>query len=413
MKVLTVNAFDVQGGAARAAYRLHRSLLTSGIDSLMLVQRKTSDDYTVLEPQSRSLQIIGKIRPVADSLPVLRYKNRNQSLFSPAWLPFSDVVGRINELNPDIVHLHWINGGMLSIEDIARINVPIVWSLHDMWSFTGGCHYDQECAGYQEQCGNCPSLNSGKIKDLSRSVWQRKYRFFSKISNLNIIALSQWLADCAKLSSLFNSTSIFNLPNPIDTAQFSPFDKQQARVLFNLPKDKKLILFGVMGATSDPRKGFKELSDALQKFDSTSTELVVFGSGEPKIQQGFKQKVHYLGCLHDDVSLRVLYSAADVVVVPSLQENLSNTIMESLACGTPVVGFNVGGNSDLIEHQKTGYLARLFDTVDFAKGIEWVLTTPTYPNICENSRKKVLLEFDSRVVVKRYMELYQHILNKA
>jgi glycosyltransferase involved in cell wall biosynthesis len=253
-------------------------------------------------------------------------------------------------------------------------------------------------------------LGSNKPKDLSAKIWQRKQASFTKISNLTIVGLSQWLANEAKASSLFQQTPVVNLPNPIDTALFSPFDKQQARNLFNLPQDKKLVLFGAMGATSDPRKGFKELAQALEQLDSDNTELVVFGSSQPKTPQGFKQKAHYLGHLHDDVSMRVLYSAADVMVVPSLQENLSNAIMESLACGTPVVGFDIGGNADLIEHQQTGYLAKPFDVADLAAGIDWVLNAPNYNELCQNAREKVLREFDSILIAKKYISLYQSLI---
>jgi glycosyltransferase involved in cell wall biosynthesis len=351
-----------------------------------------------------------KLRPHLDSLPVRFYQNRTKTLFSTSWLPFSNIVEQINAINPDVVHLHWIAGGMMRIEDIAKIKASVVWSLHDMWAFTGGCHYDEACGKYKTACGACPVLGSAKPNDLSAKIWQRKQTNFIKHPNLTIIGLSQWLANEAKASSLFSQTPVVNLPNPIDTALFAPFDKQQARELFNLPQDKKLVLFGAMGATSDPRKGFKELSQALELLDSENTELVVFGSSQPQTPQGFKQKAHYLGHLHDDVSLRVLYSAADVMVVPSLQENLSNAIMESLACGTPVVGFDIGGNSDLIVHQKTGYLAQPYSVTDLAAGIDWVLNTPNYPELCQNARNKVLREFDSRVVAQKYIALYEQVV---
>ena len=160
MKILIVNTSDIQGGAARAAYRLHQALLTEGVDSQMLVQSQSSDDFTVIGPQTKVQKALGKLRPTLDSLPVHRYKDRTKTLFSPSWLPFSSIVERINSINPDVVHLHWIAGGMIRIEDLPKIKAPIVWSLHDMWAFTGGCHYDEECGAYQKQCGTCPVLGS-------------------------------------------------------------------------------------------------------------------------------------------------------------------------------------------------------------------------------------------------------------
>jgi glycosyltransferase involved in cell wall biosynthesis len=261
-----------------------------------------------------------------------------------------------------------------------------------------------------DSCGDCPALGSHTENDLSRKIWNRKLNTYRKIPNLTIIGLSRWMSDSAKNSSLLKNHRVVNLPNPIDTTVFKPIDRHISRELWNLPQDKKLILFGAMGATSDPRKGFKELSEALRSLSLTDIEFVIFGSSEPKQSQDFGFPVHYLGSLHDDVSLVALYSAVDVMIVPSLQENLSNAIMESLACGTPVVGFDIGGNSDMVEHKINGYLAQPLDTADLAYGIEWILEAPDYNALCQNSREKVLKEFDSIVVADEYIKLAQEIL---
>jgi glycosyltransferase involved in cell wall biosynthesis len=233
------------------------------------------------------------------------------------------------------------------------------------------------------------------------------------MENLTIVGLSRWITECAKQSKLLGDKRIVNIPNPRDTDRFKPIDERLARDILNLPKDKKLILFGAVNAINDPRKGFKELSHALKKLKSKEVELIVFGSSEPQNPPDFCFAAHYLGHQHDDISLQILYNASEVVVVPSLQENLSNTIMESLSCGTPVVAFDVGGNSDMIEHQRNGYLAKPYDAIDLAYGIDWVLNNQSYAELSKNARDKVLKEFDSSIVVKKYISLYQEILSNA
>lgn len=406
MKILHVNTHDIQGGAARAAYRLHQALLTAGVDSQMLVQHKTSDDHAVIRLDSGLQKIRAKFSPTLDAVPLRHYPSRTTTPFSTAWIPLSGTAETINRINPDIVHLHWITGGIMRIEELAKINAPIVWSLHDMWAFTGGCHYDEECGAYQTGCGNCKVLQSSKSDDLSKKIFKRKQTVFAPIKNrLTIIGLSQWLKTCAEQSQLFQDEKVINLPNPLNTQTFSPIDKKTARELLKLPQDKKLVLFGAMNATADPRKGFKELSQTLEKLPK-DIELVVFGNSKPKGNSTFKQQAHYLGYLHDDISLRLLYSAADVMVVPSLQENLSNAIMESLACGTPVVAFAIGGNGDMIDHQQNGYLAQPFDPEDLARGIEWVLHAD-YHTLSTQARQKVLDQFDAPRVAQQYIATYQ------
>jgi glycosyltransferase involved in cell wall biosynthesis len=406
MKILHVSTYDLQGGAARAAYRLHKALLNQGLDSQMLVQQKMSDDFTVNGPKSKIDKALGKLRPILDSFPNNYYANRSSTLFSSSWVSNLNVIDTINKINPDIVHLHWITGGMFSVEDISKIKYPIVWSLHDNWAFTGGCHIMWECDRFKQSCGLCPRLGSKSKNDLSNWNLNRKKKFFKNISNIKIVGLSNWLVKCALDSSLFKNREVICLPNPIDCNVFSPFDKLSARKLLGLPIERKLIIFGAVSATSDVNKGFKELFFALETLELLNTELVIFGSNRPLSEPDFKQKTHYLGHLSDDVSLRLLYNSADVVVVPSLQENLSNVIMESLSCGSPVVAFNVGGNSDLISHKENGYLAKTNDVSDLANGLSWVLNHDSIDKLSSNAREKVLNEFEVNIVSNKYIKLY-------
>lgn len=399
MKILIVNISDLNGGAARASYRLHRALLCEGIESKMLVQYKVSDDYTVLTETSRSRKTFNILRSLIETIPIKIFKQKRKDFFSPSWFGFSNVVDKINKINPDIVHLHWINDGMIKIEDLVKIKSPIVWSLHDMWAFTGGYHYDDENRDY---------LRDGSL--LEKWIFKRKKRTFSKINNMTIIGLSHWLYESAKESFLLKNKKHVSLPNLIDIDKFKLIDKSVAQALFGLPNDKKLILFGAMNAGSDPRKGFSEFSMALKYLNDEKIELVVFGMSEPQESEELGFITHYMGNINDDVALIALYNSVNVVVVPSLQENLSNVVMESLACGVPVVAFDIGGNSDMIEHKQNGYLAKPFDSIDLANGIEWVMHNENYEELSKNARKKVVNYFDSKVVAKKYIELYKDIL---
>jgi len=410
MKILIVNSHESEGGAARAALRLHNSLLNEKIDCSLLVQKKQSNRIDVLSEEGLIKKNFNLIRPILDLIPTRFYKGKDLSLFSPSLLPLSGIVDRINQINPDIVHFHWICGGMIKIEDISKITAPIVWTLHDNWAFTGGCHIKGSCEKHKESCGACPRLQSNNKNDLSSKIWKRKMKTFSSISSLTIIGLSNWLNNLSKESSLFKDRKHFQLPNPIDCDVYKKIDKNRAKELWGLPQDKKIIVFGAMNI-SDGRKGYNQLKEAIDKITSEDVEVLVFGSSRRLDELNSKIKFHYLGFLYDDISMVTLYNAADVTIVPSLEENLSNVIMESLSCGTPVVGFDIGGNSDLIEHKKTGYLAEKMNSEDLARGIDWVLQNDNYNKISTNSRQKVLNNFESSLVAKKYIALYKDLLS--
>ncbi|KOP39489.1 glycosyl transferase family 1 [Flavobacterium sp. WLB] len=411
MKIIIVNSYDNVGGAARAAYRLHKSLLSKGIDSNMIVQRKLGDDYTVQSfPNSLFQELLAKVKHILDQLPLRFYKNKTKILFSPSWLGFNNVVDRINSANPDIVHLHWICNGMFKVEDLARIKAPIIWTLHDNWAFTGGCHIMWDCEKYTENCGTCPRLGSTKENDLSRDVFKRKEKTYKKMPNMVINGLSEWITNCARKSTLFRNHKIINIPNPIDTDLFHPFDKTLSRNLWRFPQDKKLVLFGAIAATSDINKGYQQLKNALDLLDNDNVELVIFGSSEPKDKDFLKFKTHYLGHLNDDISLVSLYNSVDVVVLPSLQETLPQVAIEAMSCGTPVVAFGHTGLLDIIEHTVTGYLAKPFDNKELADGINWVLDENNYSALSINSRSKIVNCFSSSYVTDKYIKLYEDMM---
>ena len=375
MKSLLLSTYDIQGGAARAAYRLHQGLLEVGMSSHLLVQRKTSDDAQVIAPRSKLKKTIAFLRPGIDGLPLAQYRQRTNDRFSLGWL-LENRVKQIDLIQPDIVNLHWMGSGFLRLESLRNIRQPIVWTMHDMWAFTGGCHYTDGCDRYLKRCGCCPQLGSQSKRDFSAWNWKRRERLF-KALKLTIVAPSQWLTDCAKQSPLLNHCRVERIPYGLDLTTYQAQNKAWVRSLLKLPLDKPLILFGASDATSDRRKGFHLLTEALQKLRKMEwemmPEIVIFGASHGALDCGFP--VHYLGVLQDDVTLALAYSVADVFVAPSIQDNLPNTVLESIACETPVVAFAIGGMPDLIESGQTGYLAQPFDTDDLARGIRWVLTT--------------------------------------
>lgn len=412
LKILHINVSDISGGAARAAYRLHTALRGIGVESRMLVQYKNSDYYHVLCPESIIEKGMALLRPTLDGLPVRLYKNRSKSIFSPASIPSYRLIQKINSSNTDVVHLHWIAGGMLRIEELARIAKPIVWTLHDMWAFTGGCHYDNGCGKYLNTCELCPILGSFKNNDLSARILKRKERIFSQLHNMIVVGVSRWLASCAENSALLKDKHIVNLSNPIDTHTFRPIEKATARDMLGLSADKKLVLFGAINATNDPRKGFSALSQALRQLRSENVELVIFGASRPENEPDFCFPVHYLGRLYDDLTLRTIYSAVDVMVVPSLQEAFGQTASESMTCGTPVVAFGATGLLDIVEHKQNGYLAKPFDLNDLALGIDWILDHSSPDTLAQNARQKVIDNFEASKVAGLYVELYEKVLGK-
>jgi glycosyltransferase involved in cell wall biosynthesis len=412
MKVLMLNTYDERGGAAKAAFRLNKGVRGLGIDSQLLVQRKTLDTEDVVGPKNSLARIVYGIRSVLGTMPVRFYPHKPINNFSPALMP-DFLAGKVETIAPDLVHLHWLGAGFMRLETLPKIKQPLVWTLHDSWPFTGGCHMPYECVRYRESCGFCPVLGSSHENDLSRWTWQRKSRAFRGL-NLTVVTPSRWLADCAGTSSLFRDRRIEVIPNGLDLSIFKPTDKQQARDLLGLPQNRKFILFGGISSTDDPNKGFQLLLPALRRLvargGQDDTELVVFGSAVPENPPDFGMKVHYLGRLYDDVRLALVYVAADLFIAPSLQENLPYTVMEAMACGTPCVAFNQGGVSDLIDHEVTGYLARPFVEEDLARGIAWLLINDEIrQEVSLRCRRKVEERFALAKVAARYVELYGSI----
>ena len=410
MKILFVNTSDTQGGAARAAMRIMQAVEAEGSNVQMLVKHKTSSLANVL-PLDAFLPH-NSLYKAADWL-ATKLKNKLQHA---RWRPYrhsqdgnykSDLRGTylggaMRSIDYDVLHLHWINLRFVRLEDLPT-DKPIVWTLHDSWPFCGVCHYFLDCQAYTQSCGCCPQLGSNHPHDLSHQVWKQKKAILSKL-DLHIVCPSRWLAECARESSILKNADIRVIPNCIDTSVFCPQAKTKADTI------RPVMLFGAVNATKDRIKGFSELIEALNILDDDGYEadLVVFGAEEQELKLSFTHiRVRFEGYVQDTTHLVRLYQSTDVMVVPSLTENLSCAIMEALSCGTPVCCFDIGGNRDMVKHQQNGYLAREKDISDLAFGICSCITHSEAWGA--SARQWVMEHYSLEIVGKQYCQLYNQI----
>ncbi len=284
MKVLHLSTEDlgIGGGASKGSYWLHQGLQKAGVDSQIMVGIKYTDDPTVIGPKTKREKVFNKfLRPQLDAIPLSFYETDKELLFSPSWVP-NNIHERIEKINPDVINLHWVCRSFVTPESLRKLNKPIVWTLRDMWAFTGGCHYAWNCEKYVNSCGSCPQLNSNKDGDLSKKLWQRKNKAWQNLE-INLAPISHWLAECAKKSSLFNDCRrIEVIPNALNASNYRPLNKAAVREILGFPQEQKIILFGASNAIKNKIKGFDYLVSALQQLSksgwSERAELVVFRS---------------------------------------------------------------------------------------------------------------------------------------
>lgn len=408
-----MNQSDTIGGAAKAAARIHAAVRKSGVNSRFFVSQVSHsisgteltsgrwDRFTRTLRQRVARQVTGLLS--TDNV-----VSHEPALFSTA------VARRLRNSDADIAHLHWVSDNMLSVAAIGNLRMPIVWTLHDMWAFCGAEHYADDSRwqnGYTRV--NRPEHESGW--DLNRWVWSRKRLHWKR--PMQIVAPSRWLADCTRRSALMAEWPVEVIPNAIDIEFWAPVDKRIARQALGLPDEVPLVLFGAMGGHSDPRKGFDLLTEALDHLSEQGDldlMLMVFGGSRGGNTKPSAFPIHCFGHLSDDLSLRLIYNAADLLVIPSRLDNLPNTGLEALACATPLVGFDVGGIGDLICHRETGYLAKAEDPADLAEGIRWVVAQRRHDlstRIGTAARKHAETRFAEAVVAEQYLQVYQTVLD--
>lgn len=426
-KIAQICAQDF-GGAGTAALRLHDGLRLIGVNNSLYVHNikrwrpgtvPLAFANTLLPPTNQKM-----ISPGWDAFcahnerGLAQYPNRppHFEIFTDTWSAIR--VSQIPEIaEADIINFHWIAGTVDVFKELDFLRTKkIVWTLHDMNPFTGGCHYAAGCSKYEQSCGSCPQLGSQDPDDLSRHIWTRKKAAYRQL-DITIVALSQWLADCVKKSSLFSPFPVHVIPNGVPTDIFKPHPQAQIRESLHIPQDAFVVLFGADSLTNS-RKGFAYLLQVLTQLASQAKNhalcLATFG-------QNGEAAVHHLGLpifafdyVENESELALIYSLADVTVLPSLEDNLPNIVLESLACGTPVVGFDVGGIPDMVTHLVNGYLAPVADAKGLVQGINWVMEQKQADSpIRIKCRETVLTRYNLLLQARSYQELYEEIMTQT
>ncbi len=432
LRIAMISASD-SGGAGTAAWRLHRGLLGHGVESRMYVMDKRRDDENVLV-----LPPAPKGDSVVDALPSdpQRYLWRAttarweqtmaahpdrpgglEAFTDPLSYSRVDLVRGIREA--DVVSFHWI-AGVVDYPTLHNVlaGKPSVWTLHDLNAFTGGCHYAAGCEKFRDRCGSCPQLGSSDENDFSRRSWDTKKELYDKIS-LTVVTPSDWLRREAESSSLFRPFPVHVIPNPHPLDLFHPRDREAERQRIGVEREERMVLFGA-DSVGNHRKGFLHLTEALSELDRKldarqRLALVTFGRKVPEISLPERFRIVHLGSLADEETIAGVYSAADLFVLPSLEDNLPNTVAESLACGTPVVSFSIGGIPEMVDHLKTGYLAKPFDIADLAEGIQWVLAQlpEQSDEIRTECRDVAVKKYSQATQAGLYLELFRSLLSEA
>jgi len=415
VKILIINKSDSVGGAAIAAKRLKDALQANGHSVKMLVQEKLlNDDSIYSTANGKFKKYYNFLLFILERLYFLFFEKAKdiRFAFSPA-IAGEDISNHPLVKEADVIHIHWFNQGFLSLKGLnklLRLNKKIVWTLHDMWAFTGGCHYAGECKNYENNCGECKFLKKPGKNDLSSQILKKKRKILSN-KKLQIVTCSEWLAKKARSSRLLKDIEVTAIPNPIDTSVFYPKDKTALRKQMGLPEDKKLILFGAANVM-DERKGIKYLIGALEKLKqknlqlTNESEILLFGKSNEVFLQQLPLKVNNLGLIKGEQNIANVYAAADVFVLPSLEDNLPNTVMESLACGTPVVAFNTGGIPEMVDHKINGYLAEYKSVEGIKNGIEFILEG-NEEEFNADSISKVETCYNQRLVTGFYVNSYR------
>lgn len=420
MKVLLIAKHPWTGGAAIASSRLLEALRQEDVDAQMLVQEGGDEKKGIFSTTHGAIKRWKNLwRFIMERLMFLpREKSPDiRFLFSLANTGES-IEGNSLVRKADIIHLHWINAGFLSLRSLkALLNLgkPVVWTFHDMWPFTGGCHYALECREYTRECGQCPYLNRPGADDLSHRIWLKKKEVF-RSGKFTVITPSKWLKECVQASSLLQGLDVHPIHNPIDSFIFQPADRDQACRSLELDPAKKYILFGA-ATVKNVLKGYSYFAEAIKilgaDVDPGQVEILLFGKSKGDEADAFPLRTRNIAFVRSVDTLVELYSVAHVFVIPSLQDNLPNTILESMFCGTPVVGFKTGGIPEMIDHKRNGYLADFKSSADLAEGMHWILSSDSYDRLSRETRDSVMRRYPAKGSVDAHISLYKALLDNT
>jgi glycosyltransferase involved in cell wall biosynthesis len=396
--------------AGSAALRLQKAFIDAGLQSNIISLQKDNASDLKTKTLGRKHRLIAKIDTRIKKY-LTRHSVKEFGLFSYPVLG-TDIANLPEVKNADIIYIHWALNGFLNLkgfEQLAKLNKPVIFFMHDMWNISGGCHYSFTCDNYTSGCNNCQMFPQKNGNSLAAKGFKKKQQFYNKYNNLYFVSPSKWLFNCAKESLLTKDKPVFYIPNVIDNTLFKPFDKNIAKGILNIDTQKTVIAFGAVSINS-PYKGWSYLQEALdilhKRNEVKNVLILIFGSGYDKnIAASIPFETKFMGYLCDEYSTSLVYNAADVFIAPSLAEAFGYVVFEALNCGTPVVGFNTGGIPDMIKHKENGYLAKYKDAEDIAEGVKYCLQ--------HNVKGTVLPGLEPATVVQKHIALFDLIRNNS
>lgn len=406
MKILHISAADSSAGAGIACVKLHEALIKENVQSKVLFLTKQSKDITgtLYYENTRIKQIKRKLLSFADRALLKFYPKRKPEIFSPGIFGI-DLSSHAEVVNADIIHLHWVNHAFIDISDLSKLNKPIVWTMHDCWAFTGGCHYFLSCQNFKISCGKCLLLNSDKKNDLSRYVFNRKIEYYPK-QKIQFIAISTWMKEQAKLGTLLRNELVDVIPSGIDVEVYHQKNTEPLRERLNLKIDDTVVLMGAQHLNS-PFKGVNLSLEALNNYHEKKLTIITFGGGEITLSNPLHQIINF-GFVSNSKEMGDLYSISDVFLCTSIAEGFGMTVAEAQCCGTPAIAFEETGPSDIINHKITGYLAKFKNVADIVSGLSFCLNH-------KFDRKKIAVASEEKFSIRncaiKYISTYKRVLS--